>query len=420
MGDRFNPTFDKILAVLKDTDSDDIRKDIKTISNIANGSIEAGVIDEVTSSEIDVWKIAENEEFIAVVLVELYKNSRTKNMVPYLTSSLTNYVHELYNDINDTNTYAEKFDYESYDEEHLKEEAANIASIAKELHAFVDSTDFSAEEGAKEIIVNSDLAALGRALEYMREGMFTDRMFKILFHALLYSEAADELGIVDDTLIERANKPNSDIDKLLVSRQNVLRLAIAIQEKKSKEERTDLMHSVVEDILNEDESVGSLISKGNLVSVGMTTSEAESVEAIVNSMVDGAHKCEFDSEEERKEEIHKTEVIIDAVSNTVLTETEDSMFKTGEGDTSTTDMTAQEFVDGVLDSKLSSSMVNNAVVDENGETIEDPYKIQGSLSDSDMDEITNAINNTYAKEDLTEEEKQALDSLATIFGVPQQ
>ncbi|MBQ8545606.1 MAG: CvpA family protein [Clostridia bacterium] len=420
LGDRFNPTFDRILAVLKNTDSDDIRQDLRTISNIANGAVDTGIIDEVTSSEIDAWKIAENDEFIAVVLVELYKNPRTYNMVPYLTGALTNYAHDIYNEINDDSTKADKFDYTNYNEEQLKIEAENISNTVKEIHTFIDSTDFSAEDGAKEIIVNSDLAALGRALEYMRDGMFTDRMFKILFHALLYSEAADELGIVDDTLIEKAENPNSDIDKLLVSRQNVLRLAIAIQEKKSKDERTELMHSVVEDILQEDETVSSLISKDNLISVGMSTSEAESVEVIVNSMIDGAHKCEFDSEEHKAEEIEKTEKIIDAVSNTVLGESEDSMFKTGEGDASTTDMTAQEFVDRVLDSKLSSSMVNNAVVDENGEVKEDPYKIQNSLSDSDKDEITQAINNTYAKEDLTEEQKQALDSLATIFGVPQQ
>ncbi len=416
LGDRYNPTFDKILAVLKDTDANDIRMDIKTVSNIANGALETGLISNVTSDEIDVWEIGENSEFIEVVLVELYKNSRTYNMVPYLTSALTNYAHEIYDDINGSDTYPEEFDYTNYNEESLEKEAESIAQAVKNIHKFVDSFDFSHEEGAKEIVVNSDLNALGEALEAMREGMFTDRMFKIVFHAILYSEKADDTGIVDKNFIERAEQPDSNIVKIFVSRQNVLKLALAIQEKKSKEERTELMHSVVEDILSEDETVSSLISKDNLVSMGMSKTDASSVEAIVNSMIDGAHKCEFEDDNEKAEEIEKTEKIIDAVSNTIFGETEDNMFKVGDG-SSTTDMTAQEFVDQVIASKLSSSMVNNAVIDENGETKDDPYGIQDELSDSDTEEIRNALENSYSKEGLTDEERKALDSLSAIFGI---
>ena len=416
LGERYNPTFDKILAVLKNTDSDDIRTDIKTISNIANGALETGLVSNVTSDEIDVWEIGENSEFIEVVLVELYKNSRTYNMVPYLTSALTNYAHEIYDDVNGTDTYPVEFDYTNYNEENLEKEAESIAETIKNIHKFVDSFDFSQEESAKEIVVNSDLNALGEALMAMREGMFTDRMFKIVFHAILYSEKADDTGIVDKDFIERAEKNDSDIVKIFVSRQNVLKLALAIQEKKSKEERTELMHSVVEDILSEDETVSSLISKDNLVSIGMSKNDANSVEAIVNSMIDGAHKCEFTDENEKETEIEKTEKIIDAVSNTIFGEVDGDMFKVGES-SSTTDMTAQEFVDQVIASKLSSSMVNNAVVDKNGEIKEDPYGIQDALSDSDTEEIRNALESTYSKDGLTDEERKTLDSLSAIFGI---
>ena len=102
---------------------------------------------------------------------------------------------------------------------------------------------------------------------------------------------------------------------------------------------------------------------------------------------------------------------------TVLDKTEDNMFKTEDNETSTTDMTAQDFVDSVLDSKLTSSMVQNASKDENGETVNDPYKIQKELSDTDKVEISQAINNTYTNEDLTDEERATLESLANIFGV---
>ena len=149
----------------------------------------------------------------------------------------------------------------------------------------------------------------------------------------------------------------------------------------------------------------------------MKEKDAESIEGIVGSILEGANDCEFETEEERVQEVEKAEEIISAVGNTVLDKTEDNMFKTEENESSTTDMSAQDFVDSVLDSKLTSSMVQNASKGENGEIVNDPYKIQRELSDADKVEISQAINNTYASQDITEEERATLESLANIFGI---
>lgn len=417
LGKDFNPTFDKVLRVLKDTDSDDIRKDIKTISNIANGALETGIIGEVTSEEIDVWKIVENEDMIEIILVELYKNTRTRNMVPYVTSALTNYIYEMYDDINGTNTDPGEFDYTHYNEAQLVVEAAYLAGAIREIHSFLENTDLGENFDPKDVIMNSDMGALGRGLEKLREGIFTERAFVILLHAVLHSEAITETGIVDNVLITSAEKENADLEGMLVARQNIMKLAIVIQEKQD-EETKQLMDSVIESIVSgEDESLGSIVNKDNLTSLGMKEKDAESIEGIVGSILDGASDCEFETEEEKQQEIEKTEQIISAVGNTVLDKTEDNMFTTDDNETSTTDMTAQDFVDSVLDSKLTSSMVQNASKDENGETVNDPYKIQRELSDADKVEISQAINNTYASQDITDEERATLESLANIFGV---
>ena len=84
---------------------------------------------------------------------------------------------------------------------------------------------------------------------------------------------------------------------------------------------------------------------------------------------------------------------------------------------STTEMTAQDFVDNIVDSKLTSSMVQSATTDQNGEAIDNPYNLQGVISQDDMAEIENALNNSYAQEDATEDEKKTLEALASIFGV---
>ena len=126
---------------------------------------------------------------------------------------------------------------------------------------------------------------------------------------------------------------------------------------------------------------------------------------------------QFENDEEKQAEIEKTETIISAVSNTVLDKTEDNMFTTADNETSTSNMTAEEFVNTVTESKLTSSMIQNAVIDENGEAKDDPYKIQSQISAADKQEITQAINNSYANEDTTDEQKATLDALASIFGV---
>ncbi len=417
-GKDFNPTFDKVLRVLKDTDSNDIRKDLRTISNIANGALETGIIDEVTSEEINIWHIVENKDMIEIILVELYKNTRTRNMIPYITSALTNYVYDMYDDINGTNTDPGKFDYTNYNEQQLAIEAIYIASAVKEIHSFLENTDLGEDFDPKEVIMTADLGALGRGLEYLRDGIFTDRVFKVLLHAVLRSEAISETGIVDDGLINSAERENADLEGMLVARQNIMKLAIAIQEKKEAEETKDLMDSVIESILkDDDESLGTIVNKDNLTSLGMKESDAESIEGIVSSILDGADNCEFETEEEKQQEIEKAEEIISAVGNTVLDKTEDNMFTTEENETSTTDMTAKEFVDSVTDSKLTSSMIQSATRDENGEEVSDPYKIQKELSDTDKEEISNAINESYAQESLTEEDKATLEALAIIFGV---
>ncbi len=418
LGEDINPTLDRILAVLKDTDSDAIRGDIVTLSNIANGTVESGVIDKITADEKDIWGIFEDEEFVEIILVELYKNERSRNMVPYLTGAITNYVYKMYGDVNDTYVKPDDFNYDSYNEDGLKQEAFYIASSVKEIHYFIENTDLSSEMDPKEIILNADLGALGRGLEYLREGIFTERLFDLLLKSILESEAIDELGIIDSYIIETATKPNADLEGMLVSRQNILKLAIAIKDKPGKEETKELMDSVIESLLTDDgESLSSLISQDNLTSLGMSEDDAKSVEGIVGSMLDGANSCEFETEEEKQAEIEKTEEIISAVGNTVLDKNKEHMFKTDESDTSTTGMNADEFVNKITDSKLTSSMIQSAVTNENGEAVEDPYNIQGQISESDKNEISQAINNNYNAEDATDEEKATLEALAGIFGV---
>lgn len=421
LGEEFNPALDRVLRVLKSTDANDLRKDINTVSQIASKALESGIVEMGVEGNIDVNAILEEKELFETVFVELYKNSRTRNLIPYVMSYLTDYIYTLYDDINDSQTEVPEFDYSEYTEEQMYLEALYITETVKEVKAFIDTVDVSNNElDPKQIIMEADFAALGRGLEFMRDSIFTERIFKIVVYAVLHSELAEKLAIVDADLIEHANDENADLEAMLVARQNIMKLAISIQEMSNREQTNMLIDSVLESLLSEDTSaLTAIISKDNLQIMGMNSQQAQSIENIVGSMVNGASGFEFESEEEKQEEIKKTEEIIFAIGNTVLDEDREHhhMFDQGDGAGSTTEMTAQDFVDNIVDSKLTSSMVQSATKDENGEAIEDPYKLQGGISQSDMTEITNALNDKYAQDDVTEDERKTLEALASIFGV---
>lgn len=421
LGDEFNPALDRVLRVLKSTDANDLRKDISTVSVIASRALESGVVEKVMAEEIDVFAIVEDRELFETVFVELYKNSRTRNLIPYVTSYVTDYIYALYDDINNESTEVPKFDYTHYNEERMYIEAAYIVNTVEEIKAFIDTVDTTDDElDPKQIIMDGDFAALGRGLENMRDSIFTDRIFSIIVYAVLHSELADKLAIVDEQLVDSVNDKNTDLVALLVSRQNIMKLAISIQEMENREQTNLLINSVIESLLSEDTSaLTAIVSKDNLQIMGMNAQQAESIESIVGSMVSGASGFEFESEEEKQEEIKKTEEIIFAIGNTVLDEDREHhhMFDQGDGNGSTTEMTAQDFVDQIVDSKLTSSMIQSATTDENGEVKDNPYNLQGEISQDDMAQIENALNNSYTDDGTTEDQKKTLEALASIFGV---
>ena len=421
LGEEFNPALNRVLRVLKSTDANDLRKDINTVSQIASEALESGIVEMSVEGEFDVNALLEEKELFEAVFVELYKNSRTRNLIPYVMSYLTDYIYTLYNDINSTQTEVPEFDYSQYTEEQMYLEALYVTETIKEVKAFIETVDVTDNElDPKQIIMEADFAALGRGLENMRDSIFTERIFKIVVYAVLHSELAEKLAIVDADLIEHANDDDADLVSMLVSRQNIMKLAISIQEMANRDQTNLLIGTVLESLLSEDtSSLTSIISKENLQIMGMNSQQAQSIEGIVGSMVNGASGFEFESEEEKQEEIKKTEEIIFAIGNTVLDEDREHhhMFDKGDGAGSTTDMTAESFVDTIVDSKLTSSMVQSATKDENGENVDNPYNLQGEISQGDMEEITNALNNKYAQDDVTEEQKQTLEALASIFGV---
>jgi hypothetical protein len=126
------------------------------------------------------------------------------------------------------------------------------------------------------------------------------------------------------------------------------------------------------------------------------------------------------------EQMSKEVEAIDAVISTVHSATDDycegtNIFTTPEDDDSLSEMTASELVGTVMDSNIVSNAIESASKDEEGNLIEDPYKISNKLTDSDKSSAKDAIENYYAQnaspDGNNEELVNKLGSLANIFGI---
>lgn len=414
--DTFNPTVDRILAVLKSTDENNIKTDIKMITNIATSTIEHGVLKELIPETRDVFKVLENEEYLNDIISELYKNERTRNALPYLSNSINNYLVNLYNEKNGTNVIPEDFNYDNYNEQSLSLESVRIVEAIKNIRVFIESVEENSES-QQELIYNAELESLGEAIEIARESVILGRSINFFLIAFLHSEGCQELGIVDEHLIERASQPNADISEMLLARQTLVKLSLSLQSIGLDGAKHEMLESVIETMVNGDNAaIRELITVEYLESIGVSKKKTETINGIVNSIVDAAAEQSFASEEEMKEEIVKTEAIINAISNSVVDDSNVNMFTEGR-DRGNANMSAEELVDRVSDSSLVSSMVINAVNDSEGNTTEDPYNIQKNMTEKDKTAITNAISDKYNSSEATEDEKQTLEALATIFGV---
>lgn len=413
LGDSFDPTVKRVLEILSETDSNELRNDLQTITNIAGHAIENGVLDELKKEEKDFMSLVMNDKLLSGVLTELYSNERTRNSIPYISNALNNYVCRIYNDVNGTSIQPEEFDVSKYNLEGLEKEGAIVKNVITEMMEFMSSIE--GRENVQDLVVNADLESLGQSMEYARDSIIVGRSYKILFYAFLHSESCDELGIVDKQFIDNATAENADLSQMLQSRQTLMKLVLSLQSLGTEGAKQEMLHSVLESMMTDDaESIKELVNRENLISMGIPYKSADTISQVVDSMLNTFDGYEFESEEEKEEELLMTETVINAISSAVTNKGAENVFQVGTKEESRTAMSAQDFVDTVTNSQVASEMLQHATEDEENE---DPFHVQESLTERDVTQITNAINNTYNNAETTEEQKQTLEALAKAFGV---
>ena len=416
VGEYYEPTLDKILVMFSQTTNQTIDEDIHTIGGIVDLCIKEGTFVEISNGTP--LNIAKNEEFMGGLFVALYENDRMRPLVGDLINSFKNYIYRVYNDVNGTSIpYPVQIQMEELGKETVYAEGKLIASIVNDFSTFYGTVDPNETDNTK-FLIQTDVRSLGKALDKVEQSVFLGDSYSFLLEAVLRSEGARQFAFITPDFVESIVNRKTSMETVLVARQQI---AIILTATKA-ENRDDAIKHILENVDPESADViKETLTPEVLKEFGMNSDEAHAMSNTLGSIIDQIAANDGNlTDEQMQKEIDAVGSIVGVVQGATSSE-EDNLFSAEEGDYSKSDMSAGEFVATVVESQIISEAVNEASTDENGNLVEDPYKIAGKLTETDKEEAKSAIEDYYANSTVEgadkEELKGTLGSLANIFGV---
>ena len=424
VGQELQPSVDQIISTLAKTNTESFKKDVSTIVDVVVCCIDDKVLETALGENPgEMVNILEETSFLSDVLLALHKNERFRPAIPTVSSGIVNYVYRVYDEVNGTTTEKhEVINYDKLTEADVRVEGERISVIISEIDTFIASLEgVDLENDQYTALTTGDFAALGRAFNELRKSYLFKDTFEFLLKAILKSEACAQLGFIDDDFIQNATRVDADLEKMLVARQNLGILILAL-----KDDDPAVYDSAIETILltiskGEGESLESILTYSNLRSLGLSKEKSRTISGLLTSMVQSFDGMNF-TPEQTKQEAEATGKIVNAI-NSVLDNVDniENIFNVSDDEvgSGTSDMTADEFVETAINSEFVSAMIGNAVVDKDGNVVDDPYHIHKNMSQSDIAAIENAIANEYNKEGTKEDSSkvETLENIAHILGI---
>ena len=416
VGDYYEPTLDKILTICSQTTNDTIKEDLHTIGNVVNICIEQGAFVEISNGTP--INIPKNEEFMGKLYIELYENGRTRPLVGDMINAFKNYIYRVYNDVNGTSIpYPEQLDINALTRGDVYVEGKLTASILNDFSNFYATVDMNETDNTK-FLIQADVRSLGKALDKIERSILFGDSYLFIMPAILRSEGAAQFAFMTPEFAEAMINRKTSMESVLVARQQI---AIILSATKN-DGREDAIKYILENIdVDSAAVIKETLTSDVLLQFGMNNVESEAMSSTLNSIVDEIAANESDySEEQLNAEMEAISMIVNTVKG-ATSEEEDNLFATEEGDYSKSDLTAEQFVETIVESEIVASAIINSSKDEEGELIDDPYKISSGMSASDKESVTNALesyyenNKTEPAEDKELEKK--LNAIANILGV---
>ncbi|MGM9665864.1 MAG: hypothetical protein ACI3XX_04935 [Eubacteriales bacterium] len=420
VGEYYQPTFDELLAIFAELDTESSKEDIETIATVAEIAIDSGLLRECMTEGGDVISVVSSEKFMTDLVLELYDNVRMRTFLEMGTNSFTNYIYKLYDNVNGTNTpWCEQVDLDAVSREEMMLEAIRLANIISSVTTFAKSVyvSDSGEIDFAYTFINSDVGALGRALDLMKDSVIFGNSYKFVVEAVLRSESCAQLGIINEDFIQLVIKNDTNLENLLVTRQNMAKITTSV---KSGDDISGAIEAVLKNLSADDaEVLKRTVTPEALQIFGMSEKKADIMSKTLNSVMDGITSTGEISDEDIEKEVQAVDKIVN-VAQAAASSSTSNVFSATEGEESKTGMTADELVSSIMDSEIITTAVQSAAKDEEGNKVEDPYGISSALGEEDKQAASDAIKNYYTEnktEENDEEMKDTLSSIAAILGV---
>ena len=430
-GEGVDPVINMFLEVWSDTGRGDLIDDLRTLNNVFGSVVKHGLFVQLNTQGGDIMLVLENGEFYSDILVELHKNHRTRPIVPTLANALQSLLYEVYENINGE-PYGTgeiiKVDEGAINEGSLIAEGERIAIAIEQIRIF--SETIANDTYVDEMVQHGDFVALGKGLNQIRDSLFFGSSYRFLLNSILHSESCAKLGIFDSNFVENATKPNADMSQLLLSRQHLAVLTIAMWDgdKESQEESLKVLISSLGGYDKTDieakrnaeaemEALKELSALDNLAKYGVGGDKGNTVSLITNNLVDAIHDHIY-TDKNGDGVVDQTDIDMEAKDTahviTVLTNSQEvgwyyDVFG-GEND-SRTGQTASQFVSDILKSSIALEMIDNTANDINADG--DPFGVYSAFSDSDKSALESALTEQYKNGT----DRETLEDIAFVLGV---
>ena len=415
VGDYYEPTLDKILTMLASTTQETVKLDLHTLGNILGICVENELFKELLDGG-NVINTIERETFLGEIFLELYKNEKTKALTVDLVNAFKNYIYKVYNGVNETNIpYPTQFVVDDATEEMIYEEGVRISDIVRNFRIFTASLDMS-EEDNTQFLINTDVRSLGKALDKLKVSLLFGDSYEFLLGAVLKSEGAYQFAFITPEFIDAMlENQDTSMETVLVSRQQIAIIASSV---KSNHKSEAIQHLITNIDLESAPIIKETFTSTILENFGMNPEEAETMSSALGSIVDEIASNDVDlTEEELQKEVEAVDKILTTVQSASKTDGKNVFATEGEEG----GLNADELVETVMGSQITSSAITSSSVDEEGNAVEDPYKIANKINEQDKDSAKNAIENYYSSNAVPDgdntELEATLGSLANIFGV---
>lgn len=418
-GKSLDPVVQTVLEIFSTTDKEGFVADLRTLGALVDHAVEHGLFLQLSSENGDIFVVLENGDFYSDILLTLYNNERTRPILPSVIDGLQSFLYEVYEDVNGKpygNGEIVKIDESKITAIGMTEEGQRIATAIKEIRHFASTVDTSGY--VDEIVKSGDFAALGRALNQIRDSIFFGNSYRFLLDSLLKSETCVKLGIFDDNFVDNATKPNADMENLLLSRQSLTQLTIAMWEG-DREAQEEALKVLLEQVSPEDsDALKELVTPENLKRYGVKGDKGQTISDIATYVADTIHNHKYEDtngdgsvEDEKHAEVEAAAHVI-TVINGVHTNTHvENVFDNGV-DESRTGETAEGLVDSILTSPIATEMIASAT--SNSGT--DPLNVEHMLSQSDKESLESVLTDKLATA-TTVEESQNIYNAALLFGI---